>query len=82
MGALSGAAPVLLLTWQYSAVVEGPMVAVVMGLAFFLFRKYPFGQTTKAQEKNKFHHPLIPRVLAATPGMHKMGSKFKGGGIQ
>ena len=51
MGALSGAALALLLTWQYGAVVVGPIVAVVMGLAFFLFRKYPLGQPAKAQEK-------------------------------
>ena len=51
MGALSGAALALLLTWQYGAVAVGPLVAVVMVLAFFLFRNYPLGQPTKAQEK-------------------------------
>lgn len=45
MGALSGSALVLLLTWKtYGVVAIGPVVAVTMILAFFLFAKYPLGQ--------------------------------------
>lgn len=45
MGALSGSALALLLTWKtYGVVAVGPVVAVTMVLAFFLFAKYPLGQ--------------------------------------
>jgi hypothetical protein len=41
----------LLLTWQYGVVAVGPVVAALMVLAFFLFRKYPLGQPSQAQQK-------------------------------
>jgi glycoside/pentoside/hexuronide:cation symporter, GPH family len=51
MGSLAGSALALLLTWQYGVVAVGPVVAVLMVLAFFLFRKYPLGQPSQAKEK-------------------------------
>ncbi len=45
MGALAGSALTLLLTWKtYGVVAIGPVVALTMILAFFLFAKYPLGQ--------------------------------------
>jgi hypothetical protein len=34
----------LLLTWQMGVVAIGPLVAVMMVIAFFLFAPYPLGQ--------------------------------------
>jgi glycoside/pentoside/hexuronide:cation symporter, GPH family len=51
MGSLAGSALALLLTWQYGVVAVGPVVAVTMVVAFFLFQKYPLGQPTAAKDK-------------------------------
>lgn len=52
MGALSGSALALLLTWKtYGVIAIGPVVAITMVLSFFLFTKYPLGQPVSAAEK-------------------------------
>ncbi len=51
MGSLAGSALALLLTWKYGVVAVGPVVAVIMVLAFFLFRKYPLGKPAPAAQK-------------------------------
>ena len=50
MGSLAGSALALLLTWKYGVVAVGPCVAVIMVLAFFLFRKYPLGKPAPSAE--------------------------------
>ena len=52
MGSRAGSALALLLTWQYGVGAVGPAVAVVMVLAFFLFRKYPLGKPAQLQKDN------------------------------
>ncbi len=44
VGSLAGSALALLLAWQYGVVAVGPIVAVMMVLAFFFFAGYPLGQ--------------------------------------
>lgn len=44
MGSLAGSALALLLTWKLGVVVLGPIVAVIMVLAFLFFAKYPLGK--------------------------------------
>lgn len=44
VGSLAGSALALLLTWQYGVVAVGPVVAVMMVLAFVLFAPYPLGK--------------------------------------
>jgi GPH family glycoside/pentoside/hexuronide:cation symporter len=51
MGSLAGSALALLLTWKYGVIAVGPSVAIIMVLAFFLFRKYPLGKPAPAQVK-------------------------------
>ncbi|MEW6093691.1 MAG: MFS transporter [Chloroflexota bacterium] len=51
VGSLAGSALVLLLTWQYGVVAVGPAVAILMVLAFFLFRNYPLGKPSSAPGK-------------------------------
>jgi glycoside/pentoside/hexuronide:cation symporter, GPH family len=51
MGSLAGSALALLLTWKYGVVAVGPAVAIIMVLAFFLFRKYPLGKPAPIADK-------------------------------
>ena len=44
VGSLAGSILALLLTWQYGVIAIGPVVAVTMVLAFFLFAPYPLGK--------------------------------------
>jgi Na+/melibiose symporter-like transporter len=44
VGSLAGSVLALLLTWQMGVVAIGPLVAVMMVIAFFLFAPYPLGQ--------------------------------------
>ncbi len=44
VGSLAGSALALLVSWQYGVVAIGPIVAVTMVLAFFLFAPYPLGK--------------------------------------
>lgn len=44
VGSLAGSALALLLAWQLGVVAIGPVVAVTMVIAFFLFAPYPLGQ--------------------------------------
>jgi glycoside/pentoside/hexuronide:cation symporter, GPH family len=44
VGSLAGSVLALLLTWQYGVISIGPVVAVTMVAAFFLFANYPLGQ--------------------------------------
>ncbi len=44
MGSLAGSALALLLTWRLGVVVLGPIVAVIMVLAFLFFAGYPLGK--------------------------------------
>ncbi len=44
MGSLAGSALALLLTWKLGVVVLGPIVAVIMVLAFLFFAGYPLGK--------------------------------------
>lgn len=46
VGSLAGAILALLLTWKYGVVAIGPIVAVTMIVAFFLFAPYPLGKPT------------------------------------
>jgi len=46
VGSLAGAILALLLTWRYGVVAIGPIVAVTMIVAFFLFAPYPLGKPT------------------------------------
>lgn len=55
VGSLAGSALALLVSWQYGVVAIGPIVAVTMVLAFFLFAPYPLGK------------PLSETVTKATP---------------
>jgi glycoside/pentoside/hexuronide:cation symporter, GPH family len=49
VGSLAGSALALLLSWQYGPVAIGPLVAVVMVAAFFLFAPYPLGKPSAPQ---------------------------------
>jgi GPH family glycoside/pentoside/hexuronide:cation symporter len=51
VGSLAGSALALLLSWQLGAVVIGPIVALTMVLAFFLFGPYPLGKPSAAPAK-------------------------------
>jgi Na+/melibiose symporter-like transporter len=44
VGSLAGSVLALLLTWKYGVIAIGPIVAITMILAFFLFGPYPLGQ--------------------------------------
>ena len=44
VGSLAGAVLALLLAWKLGVVVIGPVVAVLLVIAFFLFKPYPLGQ--------------------------------------
>ncbi len=44
VGSLAGSILALLLTWQYGVIAIGPVVAVTMVLAYFLFAPYPLGK--------------------------------------
>jgi MFS family permease len=46
VGSLAGSILALLLTWRFGVVVIGPLVAVIMVVAFFLFAPYPLGKPT------------------------------------
>jgi GPH family glycoside/pentoside/hexuronide:cation symporter len=46
VGSLAGAVLTLLLTWQLGVVLIGPLVALFMVVAFFLFGSYPLGKPT------------------------------------
>jgi len=52
VGSVAGSMLALLLTWQYGVVVIGPIVAVTMVLAFFLFAPYPLGKPSAPAAKN------------------------------
>jgi GPH family glycoside/pentoside/hexuronide:cation symporter len=47
VGSLAGSALALLLTWEYGAVVIGPIVAIACVAAFFFFAPYPLGKPTE-----------------------------------
>ena len=51
VGSLAGSLLALLLTWQLGVVVIGPIVAVTMVLAFFLFAPYPLGKPSALAAK-------------------------------
>lgn len=44
VGSLAGSILALLLTWKYGVVAIGPIVAITMVVAFFLFAPYPLGK--------------------------------------
>ena len=44
VGSLAGSILALLLTWKYGVVAIGPVVALTMVVAFFLFAPYPLGK--------------------------------------
>lgn len=50
MGSLAGSALAILLTWKFGVVAIGPVVAVTMVLAFFLFRNYPLGKPARSEK--------------------------------
>jgi GPH family glycoside/pentoside/hexuronide:cation symporter len=52
VGSLAGSILALLLTWRFGVVVIGPLVAVIMVVAFFLFAPYPLGKPTPPLAKN------------------------------
>ncbi len=49
VGSLAGSILALLLGWKYGVVAIGPIVAVVMVIAFFLFAPYPLGKPVKKE---------------------------------
>jgi len=49
VGSVAGAILALLLGWQYGPVIIGPVVAVFMVVAFFLFKPYPLGKPAKKE---------------------------------
>jgi GPH family glycoside/pentoside/hexuronide:cation symporter len=51
VGSLAGSALALLLVWQYGPVMIGPVVAITMVAAFFLFKPYPLGKPSAATKK-------------------------------
>ncbi len=51
VGSLAGSALALLLAWQFGAVIIGPVVALTMVIAFFLFKPYPLGQPSTSAQK-------------------------------
>ncbi len=51
VGSLAGSALALLLAWQFGPVVIGPVVALTMVVAFFLFKPYPLGQPSAPAQK-------------------------------
>ena len=51
VGSLAGSVLALLLAWKLGVVVIGPVVAVLMVIAFFLFKPYPLGQPSAPQPK-------------------------------
>jgi glycoside/pentoside/hexuronide:cation symporter, GPH family len=57
MGSIAGSVLALLLTWQYGVVAIGPVVAVTMVLAFFLFRKYPLGKPAPLAKTAQVEEP-------------------------
>jgi GPH family glycoside/pentoside/hexuronide:cation symporter len=51
VGSLAGSVLALLLDWKYGVVAIGPIVAVTMVAAFFLFAPYPLGQPAAKKPK-------------------------------
>jgi Na+/melibiose symporter-like transporter len=51
VGSLAGAVLTLLLTWQYGVIAIGPLVALTMIIAFFLFAPYPLGKPSASAAK-------------------------------
>jgi len=49
VGSLAGSILALLLGWKYGVVAIGPVVAVTMVIAFFLFAPYPLGKPAAKQ---------------------------------
>jgi GPH family glycoside/pentoside/hexuronide:cation symporter len=51
VGSLAGTVLALMLTWQYGPVAIGPLVAIIMVVAFFLFAPYPLGKPSAPSAK-------------------------------
>jgi GPH family glycoside/pentoside/hexuronide:cation symporter len=51
VGSLAGSILALLLVWEYGPVVIGPVVAVTMVVAYFLFKPYPLGKPSAPAPK-------------------------------
>jgi GPH family glycoside/pentoside/hexuronide:cation symporter len=49
VGSLAGSILALLLNWKYGVIAIGPIVAITMIIAFFLFAPYPLGRPVKKE---------------------------------
>lgn len=58
VGSLAGSALALLLTWKYGVIAIGPIVAVTMVVAYFLFAPYPLGKPAETKSEKRSPNQL------------------------